>query len=325
MIDKKNYFLVVTIIFFSVLLVFNIFYNLHISNFENLSQSALGVLNGKPHWIAYQNRLLGPILILLVSKIGISYTASMIFMFFLLFLIEVFLLFYIFSVFKYSLNKILFLIFSYFILFLFFQDQDWYYIWDSISIITFTLFAYFLVQKKNYKYFIFLFLIEFLNRESILFLIIILIFYSLEFSFRNKYIIKIKYKKIFFVNSFFLLTAAFSIKIIRGLLFIERYNGSDDTHKIIGNHTEFWRYQIHYIFNIYSEHFNILATSLTLIPLIYFIYKFKRLSNEYKCLVFLIAIYLLGVVQFGSFHEYRILQCLIPLYLIVFSNLIRPV
>ena len=50
---------------------------MHQNNFQLLADEAQGVVNGIPHWRAYQNRLLGPYAVQMISRLsGLSYIYS---------------------------------------------------------------------------------------------------------------------------------------------------------------------------------------------------------------------------------------------------------
>ena len=65
------------IVFFIAVLAYKILMNIHWKNANTLIDAAKGVTKGTPHWIAYQNRLLGPYSILSISKLtGISFRSD---------------------------------------------------------------------------------------------------------------------------------------------------------------------------------------------------------------------------------------------------------
>ena len=67
-------YLVVTII---VICAFKILMDMHNPMVDEVVSAALGVTEGRPHWLAFQNRLLGPYTIIGISNIsGLSVKSS---------------------------------------------------------------------------------------------------------------------------------------------------------------------------------------------------------------------------------------------------------
>ena len=80
------YYLIIVLVSIAV---YNVFMLIHNFNFEDLSKAALGVIEGKPHWAAYQNRLLGPTIVYIISKcLGLAFSQALKIFYFLMILLQ---------------------------------------------------------------------------------------------------------------------------------------------------------------------------------------------------------------------------------------------
>ena len=107
------------------------------ANWNELSEAASGVLDGRPHWRAYQNRLLGPWLVLGLSKVGISYRTALIVFSALTFVIHNFLLAHLLRRLGQSPLATTLWVLFFCTAFLLLQHR-WFYTWDSIDLLLFT-------------------------------------------------------------------------------------------------------------------------------------------------------------------------------------------
>ena len=111
----------------------------------------------------------------------------------------------------------------------------WFYTWDSIDAIIFTLFAWGIFKTKSVYYFIALFFVALLNRESALFIALYIAIDAFNFkSAKNFYFVSLKK---LLVGTFLILLGLVYTKAIRHYLFVSKPDGQPDTsHELIGNH-----------------------------------------------------------------------------------------
>ena len=142
--------------------------------FDPLVNAAQGVMDGHPHWITYQNRLLGPCVVWLISKCGCSFSFALTLFFSMGIIIEIFLLNCLLRSLGCSHQAAFLWTTLYGFLFISYQHY-WFYPWDTVESILWTIFAYGVLRHKTTLYFVVLFFIALLNRESALFIPLFLI------------------------------------------------------------------------------------------------------------------------------------------------------
>lgn len=296
---------------------FKVFINLHAHNLQDLSSAAYGVIIGKPHWLAYQNRLLGPYLVLLISEMGIGYGYALVAFDFIFLQILCFLVYMLLINEGMSIRKS----FAYLIVFLFaflsFQ-HDWYYTWDSIDLIVFALFGYGIVKNKALLYFVVLYFVELLNRESALFLAVYISMSSFEFVEGNK--IKLRNKAGLVVGGLLFLFGAAYTKIVRDYLFVSKPNGRlDIEHEAIGSHV----YLLNNIKNFFFGNFTNenIVVSLSVMSVVFVVlYKFKAMNDAEKKLSLMILFIFANIFIFGSVDETRMYFALMPMLLFLWVS-----
>ncbi len=310
----------------SSLLIFSLFtwhiiYNLHtFENWNEIQASIQGLIDGRPHWRAYQNRLLGPYTIQILSWILGSFQVSMN-VFFALGILTHNLIFY-FLLFRSLESQIisLLLVVTWSFLFIVLQDY-WIYPWDIFEVIFFTFASYILIFENKWAHWLLLiFPIVLLNKESALFLPIgVLYVWELnksKFFFREIVFIWVKLRSILIL--LMCVFGAIYTKFIRDFLFIESFYGHKDlSNQLLGN-------QIKIHVNIYdlvwANFFN--HNLLHAIPLVVITIYFVRLfiSSDDKGLRLGCAFYftqLIAILFFGWINETRMLFPLISLILLV--------
>ena len=234
--------------------IFKVLNTHNIPNNEFSIKTIISVLNFNPDWIAFQNRLMGPYLILFISKLGFSFeTAWKLFLAFFI-ILQNFTLVLILKKEKYKNSKIIIILSLFSLIFLIIQHFCLY-PWDNIDLFFFTLFSYWIIKDKNMIYFLTLFSLSLLNRETALFIPIYLILSSLTIKDKLPYFRFNNYKKIFWGFTTLVLGITY-VLFIRNYLFIENENTHLDNYNIIGN-------RIHLIENIeFIFYKNIFSTNL---------------------------------------------------------------
>jgi len=142
---------------------------IHGSHFGQLVDATRGVTTGEPHWRGYQNRVLGPYaaefldsisglgleIIVLLAMMSLPMVQNLVF--FLL---------------TRRLTGDTSVAFSYTVFFaaafLGLQDANWLYLWDYLDLIVFTVFLYGVLARRSTLWFVAVFVVGVLNRESAL-------------------------------------------------------------------------------------------------------------------------------------------------------------
>lgn len=295
------------------IVTFYIFMKLH-NNFDALVKAAYGVVEGKPHWLAYQNRLLGPYLTLATSKLGLTYSIALKIYFFITLLLENLLLQ---SIVKTTLKldgrNAIIIVLIYCSLFLIYQDY-WYYPWDSMDIIFFTLFTNMILLRTSNASIILLFFIALLNRESALFIAFYFIIKGIDLNNLPKIKIRSIYDVTLGLGLMFL--GIIETKIVRTLLFLSKPNGRPDLeHETLGNFIVLKGNLAHILLN---KEWIFIVVTLGLMSLIY--RKFNQNQKE-LCIVY--GAIMLGIITFGVATESRLYLMLIPMFILMSYTILR--
>ena len=230
-----------SIIFISFLTA-SIFAKLHTSKYNALVEAARGVLKHKPHWIAYQNRLLAPYSVYGISLFGISFEEA-IMVFYILAIVAQSVILYILLLKSTKNDRPLSVLYVIFFSFMFIGIQHtWFYTWDSLEIIFFILFSWGIWRKKTAWYFVALFFAALINKESAIFIAVFLVVDAFQFqNQKDAFLPKIKLSSPgkLVTGSFLTLFGIVYTKFVRDYLFIissEPDLGDDSSHRVLGNH-----------------------------------------------------------------------------------------
>lgn len=316
---QREYLIYAVAIFLGIC-TYRVFYIMHQGvNFSAMTDAAYGVIEGKPHWLAYQNRLLGPYLVLGISIIGCSYASALEVFSCLLIILECIVLLHL--MLKINISRKQSVLYLVVFLFAFLTLQDfWFYSWDSIDLLIFTFFSFGIIERKNINYFLILFLIALLNRESALFIAAYLMLDAFMIDIKKR-IVEFSKPKQFAFGSLLLLIDLVYIKMSRHLLFVSKPDGMPDTeHELIGNH-------INLLNNIKDIFFNNLFNSKIIFSVAiifcvtYFTYNIKYYSDSgFKCFIMLIIL-IFNILIFGIFNETRMHFILLPFFLFLWINI----
>lgn len=327
-IDNNNLFIIAIyflIILFISIIVFMVFMQIHGVHFEALVRGAFGVLEGKPYWIAYQNRLLGPVIVYLISQIGGAFSEALFVYFFLIILVQNAVLFLLLRSVNVSYRNSMVWVILYSIAFIWVQDV-WFYTWDSIDAIVFTFFAWGILQAKPTYFFIFLFIIGIFNRESALFIALYIALDSFHLSpIKPRFFLTSKLK--FITGSFLFLSGIAYTKIVRDYLFISKTNGMDDkSHELIGNHIYITQNLRDLFFdNIFS--INIINSLFLIGATIYLIYFIRLYTDAQIKALIIYCVILSNIIIFGLINEARMYIVLFPfiIFLVISKNNKMPI
>ncbi len=301
------------------LAVYRAFMQVHEGNLEMLSNAAKGVLTGKPHWIAYQNRLLGPSMVDLIARFGIPFTEALKAFDFLMILAQNLLLG---SLLRktnraYAFALIWVTVFS--IAYMSVQNF-WFYTWDSIDVIIFTLFAWGILQSKPTGFFILLFPVALLNRESALFIALYLVIDAFHFGTIRERFYLASWSRLF-LGSFLLLFGMAYTKFIRTCLFISQAGGADDiAHAVIGNHfllSHNLKKLLYY--NLFSLD---VINSLFIVGSVAGLLSFIRRYNDAQIKALLVYCAMVAnILIFGAINETRMYLILFPFVIFMITGI----
>ena len=300
------------LVLFIGFLAYKILMNIHFANSNSLIDAAKGVTEGKPHWIALQNRLLGPYAILSISKLtDISFRSA--WAYFNAITLQIFCMTF-FWILRYegmqlkkAIGCLIFFLFAFLIL----QDY-FFYAWDSIDLIIFTCFAYFILKSSPKSYFLFLFLVSILNRESALFIPIYLIIDGFKFP-KGFFSLKLAKFDSFLIGIIMLIGGIIYTKIIRDFLFISKADGMPDVNHLIGNHIYLIpNLQNLFFFNLTNGY--IYLSIFLVLTFGYFFFKSPRMSEEELKLFLMSSFIFLNILIFGLINETRMHFILLPFF-----------
>ncbi len=310
--QKPNRKLLITytiLIIFISIAVYKVLMQIHAVNFELLSGAAHGVLDGKPHWKAYQNRILGPYCVYFISMMGISYSSAMKIYILLMIILQNILFFSLIQKTRTSLGNSLAWVIIYSFFFILVQHR-WFYTWDNIDAIIFTLFTYGIFKSKPMCYFVILFCVGILNRETALFIALYIAIDSFHFKSITKFYL-ISTKKLI-TGGCLILFGIIYTKAIRDFLFIGNPDAfSVKHHELMDNHIYFSK-NIEELFynNIFTV--NIINSAFILGSIIYFMYSIKSYVDSQIKALLIYCVIVTNILIFGLINETRTYIILIP-------------
>ena len=292
---------------------FKILMSIHLPNINELTSASFGVTEGKPHWLAYQNRLLGPYTILGISRItGISFQAAWTFFHWLTLQTFSIIFFWILRreglLLKNALTHLVLVLSAFLIL-----QHYWFYPWDSIDLVLFTCFAYGIIKSFSKRFFILIFIIGILNRESALFLPIYLMLDSFNFS-KERFSFHLTKPKSLIIGIGILFSGIAYTKIIRHLLFVSKVNGLPDVkNELLGNHINlFWNIKQLFFYNFTNNNFYV--SLFIILSFGYFLINLRKMDDRILKLLIMSLFIILNIIMFGLVNETRMHFILLPFF-----------
>lgn len=294
------------------LVVNQVIRQLYAPYWEELASSTFGILSGTPDWLAYQNRLLAPYLVFLISLTGVSQVTALKIFVLIAIIAQSFLLYGLLRGMKVSSGRVVLAVLSYSFLFLFVQGYSLY-PWDFIDILLFTLAAWGVLTRRSFVFFLILFVIAILNRESALFIGLLIALDAFEIdTAARKFILRSKTRLILGLG--LTLAGFLYINAVREFLFISQPNGAMDVkHDSLGNHFNLFK-NLSTLFVDNLRTFDFMNSIFLLGSLGYVLSFIKR---EWKA-VALYSIIMLSILTFGVINESRLYGILLP-FLIFFT------
>lgn len=295
---------------------------LTLPNFIESLRVSIGVFHGKPHWEIFQSRVLGPwtlyLLNIFIKDVGYCFGTLI----FCGISISNFLFLWAIKPYTSNLNKFLFLVLYNFI-FSIFIDDLWLISWDIFSLIFFTIFLGLVIRNSKLWNYLILYIFMLLNRESVHFLSIYLIFNPLVIFVTNSF----KLKKINFSQLDIKTTITGILMFIFGIIFIynlrnfllieevgpKLFNLPDNADRA---------FQIHFIENVYyifnnlklsasGDSFAIVIIFLSMLTLLSISF-FKLEFEKYFSYILINFLMLIAILVFAVINETRVYFELIP-------------
>jgi hypothetical protein len=289
-------------------------------NFDRLLIVAEGVLKGMPSYKVFQNRLLGSWIVQGISQVtGLSFRTSCTLFIYGLIILRNLLTFILLKDLTQCGKTGLKYTFYFIALFIAFQHYKYIALFDFIEPIIFLFFAYGIFKQKGLLYFLILFCIGLLNRESALFISVWLILDSIHFKKRFPFF-KIKKIGLFTAGGVTLIGGIVYTKLIRDLLFkrsIIEAVGDDASHQAFGNHFFlFQNLKEMFIDNLFSTNIVVTLFVLGLTGYLIFILFKTEQQRLLKFSLLLLGMLLLNLT-IGLVNETRIYFIMIPLILML--------
>ena len=312
----------ISLIFFISIVNYVFLHLIHDANWITLVEASFDVANRTPHWRVNQSRLMGPILLKLITLFGFiseQWALRLFMIFFVTFnnlLLAVCL-----SNMTNSKQKILNTLIIFNALLIISQDV-WLYVWDFIDISFFIFYGFILFKDEYLKYLVPINFLHIFNRESALIMAVffLLLMYTKDKNFtklfKNNYVIGL-----IFNLTFGVLYTYFSRKI----LFIRQSDytggGQDLENNFLGGN---WVTPLYNYNSLYNG--ETLANTLILLSLLLvfiFIFKnYKSFESVQKNLSFGVILNILPVFIFGIFTETRqYFPSLVLLTYLIFSKI----
>ena len=312
----------ISLIFFISIVNYVFLHLIHDANWITLVEASFDVANRTPHWRVNQSRLMGPILLKLITLFGFiseQWALRLFMMFFVTFnnlLLAVCL-----SNMTNSKQKILNTLIIFNALLIISQDV-WLYVWDFIDISFFIFYGFILFKEEYLKYLVPINFLHIFNRESAL---IMAVFFLLLIYTKDKNLTKL-FKKNYVIGLIFNLTfGVLYTYFSRKILFIRQSDytggGQDLENNFLGGN---WVTPLYNYNSLYNG--ETLANTLILLSLLLvfiFIFKnYKSFESVQKNLSLGIVINILPVFIFGIFTETRqYFPSLVLLTYLIFSKI----
>ncbi|MDJ0827735.1 MAG: hypothetical protein QNJ16_19785 [Rhodobacter sp.] len=294
--------------------MFRVFYEYH-QNWQAIADLTFGVVEGRPHWRAFQNRLLAPFMAQGAHVLGLTRFDAVIAVTALLLLLH--------NLVLYALLRrageapraafLWVLIFAF--LFLVFQDHRWFLPWDAVEMVVVTLTAYVLYFGRPVVWLYPLFAVALFNRESALFLALIIVACGISLGDLTRLRLTVLDRRHVFGGAVLLVAGMALTKALRDMLFIESpIVGADAANATFGNHFRLLE-NLREVFGTNLTDRNALFTTLLILFLAVLLRGF-RAAPEPKLRGTLFALmFLAGVFAFGIFNETRMLVPLITVFI----------
>lgn len=163
--NLKNHGLQIFIAAFLALAQYRLILLVFGNDYGRLIAATQGIVDGYPHWVIYQSRILGPYFIKLIAQLtGHFAIAYLLFVWITFFITGYWVLRLMARLVEKTFAWTVFFVFQTVIAALI--SNTWFYPWDGIGLIIYTVFIYFALNHKSYLWLVALFSVALFNRES---------------------------------------------------------------------------------------------------------------------------------------------------------------
>ena len=318
--NADRLFYLISIILIS-LFTYQILIEIVFRNFEIITDATYSIIEGKCYGVneTWQNRLLGPYIIYLISLFKIISFSQSIKLFLMVFLIiNAFTMAFLIKKTVKNNFKVLILLIIYFFAFLILQKRI-ILPFDLIDMLVFTLVAYGIIENKKTNYFFLIFLIALINRESAIFIGVFVLINSFDFSLKKLKIENFETKN-FLIGLMMIIASLIFVKLTRTYLYNDTVICEDDF-MLFGNFIYLLNnfYDIFYL-NLFSPHQHLHMWFIFGVFL--FFYKESKFFSVRmkKCFLVLIIIFI-NILIFGIFNEKRVHLIMLPFFMFMFIEI----
>lgn len=285
---------------------------IHGPHFDVLADTWHGVVVGRPQWIAYQNRLLGPWLVNLIAMLGVSNVVALKLFITATTAAQGLLLYGLLRRFgdpaRAAMQRV-----ALFFLAVLLTQHYWFYTWDNIELLLLSLFAFGVIERRGTLFFTLLFAVALLNRESALFIAL----YLCIDAFRVRPALVLENPRKLLTGAALLLGGGLWTHFIRRALFVAQPDGATDAaHAAIGNHINLMLNLGDLLYrNLFSQ--KVLYTAFLLAVLIYVLRLWSGLTDAGRKLALIVLVMFANILVFGLINETRMYLILFPLLLVL--------
>lgn len=294
----------------------HVFLGQHISEWIDASH---GIVIGQPHWRAVAHRILAPYIVHGLSQVTASYQAALIwFLGTALFAAKV-LWFYLVERLTGSAIVALRYTVLFSAMFVMMQDRMWILPWDIVDLLVFSLFAYGIYKGCSIRFFVVLFFVELFNREAALFIALWILLEGMRFvDPRGWWTLEVVHRGRAVLGGALMIGGMAVTKWLRDTLFETSHFtwvGTDEAHRLIGNHIYFSR-NVGDFFRNFASLENA-AISLGLLAVVVLLKRAWRKEDRMVRLTLLWGAMVFNIFFFGLINETRMWQMLIPFVLLL--------
>jgi hypothetical protein len=289
--------------------------------------TSLRILEGKGGYV-WSNRLLAPYVVLAISKIGVSYKiAAIIFYWCGLFAIN-FILFFLVKKLTAKVSIALAWVVFFNFMFVIFQDRSswgWFYTFDILTIIFFTIFSYLVVNKNSIYSIVLLFIVALTNREDAMFMAVFIAISAVHFEAKKPFI-KLQDLAKFALGLALMTTAVLYTKYVREYMSLipPEHFGFAAGNSVVSIKTAFYNLFIRnfsfdndpFFFNA-PDGFWLIGSTVTVGAI------FNKVSRPRKDLILIYILMVLSIMIFGNqgANEVRLYMPLFPMFIFIMLGL----
>ena len=288
----------------------------HREHLDRLVAVSWGIAEGRPYWVAFQNRLLGPFTVIRIADAGLPRAEALKVFLALGMIGQAVLLHALFRKLGRGAATSLAWVAVQSFLFLTFLDPAWYYPWDVYDALVFTLLPYLAISGASTFGFVLLFLVALLNRESALFVGCYLVIASLR-PHPGSFLPGIGDRRRAGLGIAAIALGAAFVHLVRRALFVARATDMGGVEPPwFGNHVNLSRNLSDLLLPGPSGE-AITITLWVLGSVAWVLFAARRLARPYANLAALYVLMMASIVLFGLVRETRMYGMLFPIFLFV--------